>query len=153
MEFLLFLTARENEILELINKAGFSLEENTPLCLMGKRYVGFVKRRQKAVVICTENIKEFNGYSINKTRGFNDRTAISIRKAIRHEATHVAQYCNKSKPLGVISSKKRVHEWYKKAAIEGSTRVGDTIREKEHEAYYMEDRPKEVISILKKYCL
>ena len=57
MEFLLFLTAKEKEILELIYKAQFSVEENTPLCLLGKKYVGFVKKRQKTVVICTQNIK------------------------------------------------------------------------------------------------
>ena len=56
MEFLLFLTAKEKEILELIYKAGFTVEENTPLCLIGKKYVGFTKKWQRSVVICTQNI-------------------------------------------------------------------------------------------------
>ncbi len=155
MEFLLFLTAKEKEILELIYKANFSVEENTPLCYLGKKYVGFTKKRQRVVVICTENIKRFNGYSIQNINRITNknRTEISIRKALRHEATHVAQSCNNSEPLGELNGKEKIHSWYKKAAIKSSARIGNTKIEKEEEAYYMEDRPRKVISILKKYCL
>ena len=155
MEFLLFLTAKEKEILELIDKAKFTVEENTPLCLLGRKYVGFTKKRQRSVVICTQNIKDSNGYSMPKIGRNRDdeRTAISIRKAIRHEATHVAQYCNNSEILGVLSKKVKMHSWYKSSAIKGSTSIGNIKREKEEEAYYLEDRPNKVISILEKYCL
>ncbi|WP_320667567.1 serine hydroxymethyltransferase [Prochlorococcus sp. MIT 1307] len=153
MEFLLFLTAKEKEILELIYKANFSVEENSPLCLMGKKYVGFTKKRQRAVVICTQNIKETNGFYLPKVgRDNNNATAISIRKALRHEATHVAQDCNNSKLLGVINTKRKSHPWYKARAIKGSTSIGNIKREREVEAYYMEDRPKKVIAALKKFC-
>ncbi len=155
MEFLLFLTAREKEILELIYKTGFSVEENTPLCFLGEQYVGFIKKRQRAVVICTENIKNKSGYSMPSLNRNEEkrRTAISIRKALRHEATHVAQSCNDSKLLGTINSKTKVHKWYKKNAIIGSTAIGNITQQREAEAYYMEDRPKAVIAALKKYCL
>ena len=62
MEFLLFLSSRDKEILELINRARFSVEENTPLCLMGKKYFGFLKKRQRRVVICTKNAMDAGGY-------------------------------------------------------------------------------------------
>ena len=68
MEFLLFLTSKEKEILELIEKAGFSIEENTALCFLGENYVGFTKKRQKAVVICTNNILHMYGYETNIIR-------------------------------------------------------------------------------------
>ncbi len=155
MEFLLFLTSKEKEIIDLIYKAGFSIEENTSLCFMGEKYVGFTKKRQRAVVICTNNIKNMSGYSLpsaNKYEG-KDRTAIYIRKAVRHEATHVAQDCNNSELLGLLNNKRKVHSWYKKSAIKGSTRIGNIKQEREEEAYYMEDRPHKVISALKKYCL
>ncbi len=155
MEFLLFLAAKEKEILNLINKAEFSVEENTPLCLISNNFVGFVKKRQRTVVICTENIKKRNGYllpGINKYNQ-NERTSIAIRKALRHEATHVAQDCNNSQLLNVLPKKKKMHEWYKKSAITRSTNIGNIKREREEEAYYMEDRPKMVIKALKKYCL
>ena len=122
---------------------------------MGKRYVGFTRKRQRAVVICTQNIKDTNGYSLPKVGRDkdSDATAISIRKALRHEATHVAQDCNNSKLLGVINTEKKLHSWYKKTAIKGSTSIGNIKREREVEAYYMEDRPKKVIAALKKFCL
>ena len=155
MEFLIFLTGKEKEILELIYKAGFSVEENTPLCFLGNKYVGFLKKRQRAVVICTQNAKDANGYSmpnIGRHRD-NNYTAISIRKALRHEATHVAQDCNNSKLLGVLNEDKKIHSWYKKNAMKQSTSIGNIKIEREQEAYYMEDRPRQVIAALKKYCL
>ena len=157
MEFLLFLTAKEKEIVDLIYKAGFSIEENTPLCLLGKKYVGFTKKKQRVVVICTDNIKAYYRYPIsnltsNSARR-NSNIGISIRKAVRHEATHVAQDCNDSKLLGIVKSKGKIHYWYKRNAIKGSTSIGKIKEEREEEAYYMEDRPKKLISALKKYCL
>ena len=155
MEFLLFLTAKEKEILELVYKAGFSVEENTPLCFLGENYVGFLKKRQRTIVICTENAKLNNGYSIpgpNRDAA-KSRTAISIKKAIRHEATHVAQDCNNSNLLGILKEDKKIHKWYKKNAIISSTSIGKIKQEREEEAYYMEDRPNLVISALEKYCL
>ena len=153
MEFLLFLTSKEKEILELIYKAGFSVEENTPLCFLGEKYVGFIKKRQRSVVICTENIKKSNGYLIANLNNDNskERTSISIRKALRHEATHVAQHCNNSNLLGLLNKKVKRYKWYKKSAIIRSTSIGNGNTEKEEEAYYMEDRPREVITALKRY--
>ncbi len=157
MEFLLFLSSNEKEILELIYKAGFSVEEDNPLCLMGKKYVGFTKSRQKSVIICTQNIKNHHKYTSSKSAFVYKRdklsTAISIKKALRHEATHVAQACNNSKPLGIVKTKGNIHKWYKRDAIEGSTIVGTGKIEKEEEAYYMEERPKKLITALRKYCL
>ena len=155
MEFILFLTAKEKEILDLIYKAGFSVEENTPLCLLGKQYVGFLKKRQQTVVICTQNAKDINGFAIPKISRNNkdNRTALSIRKALRHEATHVAQDCNNSKLLNVLNKNSKIHPWYKENAIISSTKIGQIEKEREAEAYYMEDRPNKVISALKKYCL
>ena len=86
MEFILFLAAKEKEILELINKAGFSVEENTPLCFLGDKYVGFIKKRQRTVVICTENAKINNGYFLPgpSHNTAKNRTAISIRLSLIH---------------------------------------------------------------------
>ena len=58
MEFILFLSKIDKEIIELINKSNNSIEENTALCSMGQNFVGFYKRREKAIVICTENAKK-----------------------------------------------------------------------------------------------
>ncbi len=154
MEFLLFLSSKEKEILDLIYKAGFTVEENTPLCLISNKYVGFVKKRQQTVVICTENVKKINGYSYSGKRHYNDDhgTTIAIRKALRHEATHVAQACNGGRPMNAERAKMNMYSWYKKNAINKSTQISNTNQDKEVEAYYLEDRPNDVISSLKKYC-
>ncbi len=57
MEFVLFLSKIDKEIIELINKSNNSIEENTALCAMDKKFVGFYKRREKVIVICTDAIK------------------------------------------------------------------------------------------------
>ena len=45
MEFILFLSKIDKEIIELINKSNNSIEENTALCLIDRKYVGFFKKR------------------------------------------------------------------------------------------------------------
>ncbi len=153
MEFLTFLNAREIEILELLYKADYSVEENTPLCLIGEEFVGFLKRRQRKVVICTDNAKKRGGYFITKLRPNDelDRTGIYIRRALRHESIHIAQDCNNGNTVDLIEKKKLKIHPYKTEALEGSVSVSGN-REKEYEAYALEDKPKYVIKALKKYC-
>ena len=62
MEFILFLSKIDKDIIELINKSNNSIEENTELCLIDKKFVGFYKKREKIIVICTENAKKLGGY-------------------------------------------------------------------------------------------
>ena len=57
MEFILFLSKIDKEIIELINKSNHLIEENTVLCLIDKKFVGFFKREEKKIIICTENAK------------------------------------------------------------------------------------------------
>ena len=152
MEFLAFLDSNEVEILRLIEKAGYSLEEDTALCLKGKEFVGFIKKQQKRVVICTENIKKREGYKNIKLRQIDsfDKTSIHIKKALRHEAVHIAQECNNGNLLN-LQPTLRLNP-AKLNALKGSTKISGA-EEKEKQAYILEDRPKLVINELKKYCL
>ena len=151
MEFIAFLDKTEIEIIRLIEKAGYSMEENTPLCLLGKEYVGFIKKKQKRLVICTKNIMKrvgFNHKKINRTDGL-DKVSIHIKKALRHEAVHIAQECNNGNLLNL----KNTHRLNpaKLNALKGSIRISGE-EEKEKEAYILEGRPKLIINELKKYC-
>ena len=151
MEFILFLSKIDKEIIELINKSTHSIEENTALCLIDKKFVGFYKRREKAIVICTKNAKKLGGYREDK-RYDNHKTSIYIRRALRHEATHLVQSCNNNKPTGVIKNiEDRIHE-RKLKALNSSVQLSGNY-EKELEAYVMEDKPRKVKEILKSYCL
>ena len=106
--------------------------------------------------MCTQNIKDISGYMTPKITRNNERrekTGMIIRRAIRHEATHVAQACNGFKLLNLVKNQSKVHSWYIKEALRASTSVSNISQEREYEAYLMEDRPRLVVSALKKYCL
>ena len=51
MEFILFISKIDKEIIELINKSNNSIEENTALCAMDKKFVGFYKKREKVIAV------------------------------------------------------------------------------------------------------
>ncbi len=154
MEFLQYLSAKEIEIIRIIEQAEYSAEENTPLCLLGKKYFGFFKKRQKKIVICTKNAKSHGSYikaAVNKHDNF-DRIGIHIRRAVRHESVHIAQACNGGIPLGIAKEKKlKLHPYKMDAWIASSAISGK--KEKEYEAYTLEDRPRIIIKALKRYCL
>ena len=63
MEFIEFLDPIEIEIVRIIKEAGYSTEENTAICLSGKNFVGFLKKTQKIIVICTDNAKKKERYA------------------------------------------------------------------------------------------
>jgi len=152
MEFILFLDKIEIEIIRLVQQAGYSVEENTPLCLKGKDYVGFLKKKHKKIVICTNNAKQKEGYKMlkYKKRDSFERTSVHIKKAIRHEAVHVAQECNNGKLLEIKKSLSMNPA--KGYALIGSTKISGE-KEKEIQAYILEDKPRLVEKILKRYCL
>ena len=151
MEFILFLNKIDKEIIELINKSNHSIEENTALCLIDKKFVGFYKKREKTMVICTQNAKKLGGYRENK-RYDNHKTNLYIRRALRHETTHLVQSCNNNKPTGVIKNIENKIHVGKLKALKSSVLISGNI-DKEIEAYVMEDKPGKVKQILKTYCL
>ena len=151
MEFILFLNKIDKEIIELINKSNHSIEENTALCLIDKKFVGFYKKKEKTIVICTQNAKKLGGYRENKNYD-NHKTNLYIRRALRHETTHLVQSCNNNKPTGVIKNlEDKIHEG-KLKALKSSVRISGNL-DKELEAYVMEDRPRKIKEMLKSYCL
>ena len=103
MEFIEFLDKEEIEIIRMVEQAGYSTDENTSLCLLGDKYAGFLKKREKTIVICTDNAKKREGYTILKKSNYDifERTARHIKKALRHEAAHVAQECNEGNLLEI----------------------------------------------------
>ena len=151
MEFILFLSKIDKEIIELINKSNHSIEENTALCLIDKKYVGFFKKGEKTIVICTENAKKIGGYREDE-RYDNHKTNIYIRRALRHEATHLVQSCNNNKPTGIIKNIEDKLHHTKLKALNSSVQISGNY-DKELEAYVMEDKPRIVKKILKSYCL
>ena len=152
MEFIEYLDRTEVEILKIVEKVGYKTEENTTLCLISDDYVGFLDKRKKTIIICTNNAKKREGYTLLKNRGKDtfERTALHIKKALRHEAVHVAQECNDGNLLKI--EKKLSMNISKIRALNGSTKISGE-EEKERQAYILEDKPRIVRNELKKYCL
>ena len=152
MEFMEFIDRQEIEIIRLVEQAGYKTVENTTLCLLSNKYVGFLKKKEKTIVICTDNAKKRENY-INIRNSQNDvfeRTGLHIKKALRHEATHVAQECNNGRLLNI--KKNLTMNPAKIEALKGSIKISRDEK-KERQAYILEDKPKLLKKQLKKYCL
>ena len=152
MEFIEFLDKAEIEIVKIVEKAGYFIEENTSLCLLSEQYAGFFKKREKTIVICTDNAKKKEGYTILSKKGSDifERTAIHIKKALRHEAVHVAQECNDGNLLK-IKNKLSMNP-SKIEALKKSTKISGE-ENKERQANILEDKPNLIENELIKYCL
>jgi len=152
MEFVDFLDKKEIEIIKIVEQAGYKIEENKPLCLVSNNYVGFLNKRKKVLIICTNNAKKREGYTIlrKKDKDTFERTALHIKKALRHEAVHVAQECNNGNLLSI--DEKLSMSPLKLKALNESIKISGE-REKERQAYILENKPKLVEKELRKYCL
>ena len=155
MEFIIFLSKIDKEIIELARKANYSMEENSPICLANKKYIGFHNRTEKLIVICTENAKEITNFRRKQLLNKNDahKTELYIRRALRHEATHMIQSCNNNKIIGNIEDIKKRLNKNKIKALKSSMMISGSNLNREFEAYLMEDKPRKVIKAIKKYCL
>ena len=155
MEFILFLSKLDKEILNLLMKANYIVEENKIECLLNKEIKGLHNFKENKIIICTENAKRKTNY-INKKRVRNKdnfKTELAIRKALRHEATHAIQKCNNNKTIGDIKKLENKLHQSKRKALEFSTSNFSGTYSKEVEAYVLEDKPKKVKNLIKKYCL
>ena len=155
MEFILFLSKLDKEILNLLIKANYIVEENKIECLLNKEIKGLHNLKENKIIICTENAKRKTNYrnKNQKPNKDNFKTERAIRKALRHEATHAIQKCNDNKAIGDIKKlESKLHQSKRKALEFSSLNFSGTYA-KEVEAYVLEDKPKKVKNLIKKYCL
>ena len=141
MEFLEYLGRTEVEIIKIVKKVGYKIEENSKLCLLSDDYVGFLDKRKKSIIICTNNVKKRESYSFlkNKDKDTFERIALHIKKALRHEAVHVAQECNEG---NILKIKKRLSlNITKMKALNESIKISGE-EDKERQAYILEDKPR-----------
>ena len=155
MEFIIFLSKLDKEILNLLIKANYEVEENKTECLLNKEIKGLHNFVENRIIICTENAKRKTNYRNEKQRPNKDnfKTKLAIRKALRHEATHAIQKCNNNKTVGDIKILENKLHQNKMKALNFSTSNFSGTYEKEVEAYILEDKPKKVKKMIIKYCL
>ena len=155
MEFIIFLSKLDKEILDLLIKANYIVEENKIECLLNKEIKGLHNFKENTIIICTENAKRKTNYRNEKKlpKKDNFKTELVIRKALRHEATHAIQKCNNNKTVGDIKNLESKLHKSKRKALDFSTSNFSGTYAKEVEAYVLEDKPKIVKKLIKKYCL
>ena len=155
MEFIIFLSKLDKEILDLLTKANYIVEENKIECLLNKKIKGLHNFEESKIIICTENAKRKTNYRNKKQQPNKDnfKTKLAIRKALRHEATHAIQGCNNNLIVGDIENLESKLHQSKRKALKFSTSNFSGTYEKEVEAYVLEDKPKKVKNLIKKYCL
>ena len=155
MEFIIFLSKLDKEILDLLIKANYIVEENKVECLLNEKIKGLHNFEENKIIICTENAKRKTNYRNKKREPNKDnfKTERAIRKALRHEATHAIQKCNNNNTVGDIKKLESKLHLSKKKALDFSTLNFSGTYAKEVEAYVLEDKPKKVKNLIKKYCL
>ena len=155
MEFIIFLSKIDKEILDLLITANYKVEENKIECLLNKEIKGLHNFEENKIIICTENAKKKTNYRNKKyqTNKDNFKTKLAIRKALRHEATHAIQKCNNNIVVGDIKNLENKLHPMKRKALNFSTSNFSGTYAKEVEAYVLEDKPKKVKNLIKKYCL
>ena len=155
MEFIIFLSKLDKEILELLVKANYEVEEDRIECLLNKEIKGLHNFEENKIIICTKNAKRKTNYRKKKQGPNKDnfKTELAIRKALRHEATHAIQKCNNNKIVGDIKNlEDKLHKSKRKALDFSISNFSGTYA-KEVEAYILEDKPKKVKKMIEKYCL
>ena len=133
IQFLLYLTPTGQQIVSSIMQRNYNIKENAPIC-RNKELMGIVQTPN--FVICLNNIK--NGVS---------PVDYYVNETVYHEAVHVAQACKNGK-LGVNVSL----DPYKMNDVIRSTKIGNAYPVYESEAYFLEDKPEQVLYYLKKFC-
>ena len=136
MEFLLYLTPIGHQMINHVMAKHYRVVENAPIC-RGHNLFGM--RNSPDFIICTDNIKK---YDVNST-------AFYINQTVYHESVHIAQEC-KGRPLSIgnmyLSSDKMTDVMN---SVNGYNPRGKVI---EMEAYFLEDKPEQVLYYLKKFC-
>ena len=142
MEFLLYLTPAGKSIYNLISQK-VKIVENSPICRQHKIF-GWFDSKKNTMILCTDNI-----ISTGEPHHYMNET-------IYHESVHIAQSCKSSdgyiEPFGISPSFMTISDDKKKDIKNAVSISGPQIRNIEHEALWMEDKPEKVKYVLEKYC-
>ena len=139
MEFIIFLSKLDKEILDLLIKAKYEVKENKIECLLNKEIKGLHNFLENKIIICTENAKRKTNYRNEKKQPKKDnfKTKLAIRKALRHEATHAIQKCNNNKTVGNIKNLEAKLHKSKRRSLEFSNSNFSGTYAKELDAYIL----------------
>lgn len=143
MDFLLYLTPANQEIYKIVSQK-VRVNENAPICRKYEIF-GWYQATNNTLTFCTKAIKDFGNvsYYVNET--------------LLHESAHIAQACKSNngyvREFGISPKSMPLSERRKSDVSSAVKDHGDKVRQIEHEAYWMEDKPNQVKYVLRKYCM
>lgn len=142
MDYVAYLTPVAMEIRQLVQQK-VRIIENSSICKKTNHF-GYIDTRSRELSICTERIIAFGD------------AARHINETFLHEAAHVAQACKIGfrgmRAFGIKSSD-LVLTASREQDLKTFDRVYRNNKAFEREAFWMEDKPNEVLYVVKKYCL
>lgn len=142
MDYVAYLTPVAMEIRQLVQQK-VRIIENSSICKKTNHF-GYIDTRSRELSICTERIIAFGD------------AARHINETFLHEAAHVAQACKIGfrgmRAFGIKSSA-LVLTASREQDLKTFDRVYRNNKAFEREAFWMEDKPNEVLYVVKKYCL
>jgi len=145
MEFLLYLTPVGNQIVNNLVSAKVHIYENSGRCQVERIFGHFSSNK---LTICTDNIVRM-GYDPYHY----------VNETLYHESVHAAQSCRSRKYLGFtktlgISRQSMSLSYSKEKDVKKSVAANGNIFSSgtEYEAYYLEDKPQQVLKYVKKFC-
>ena len=140
MVFTYYLTPEGKQILDLIAKAHFRVRENISWC-SNPKYDGGIITENKTFFVCTKTL-------MKRATANQD-----LNSTVNHEAVHVVQSCIAMKPIGIPLSEMPLTSGQMQYVNNSVSLIKkENNRRIEHEAYWLEDKPKEIIKYLKKFC-
>ena len=145
MDFLIHLSSVNSDIYKILSRK-LKFAENSSICKKHNIY-GWTDTKWKTISICTNRIKSRNDY------------VYYLNETFYHESVHAAQYCyNKMssqgfKAFNINPSLMKLNASRSKDLKTAIKISGDGVRQIEHEAFWMEDKPNKVKYVVEKYCL
>lgn len=145
MEFLTHLSSVNSDIYKILSQK-LKFVENSSICRKHNIH-GWTDTKQKTISICTNRIKSSNDY------------VYYLNETFYHESVHAAQYCyNKMssqgfKAFNINPSLMKLNDNRTKDLKTAIKIAGVGLRQIEHEAFWMEDKPNKVKYVVEKYCL
>lgn len=141
MDYVAYLTPVAMEIRQLVQQK-IRIIENSSICKK-TNYFGYIDTRRRELSICTARIIAFGD------------AARHINETLLHESVHVAQACKTGfrgmRAFGINSSA-LVLTASREQDLKMFDRVYRNNKALEREAFWMEDKPNEVLYVLNKYC-
>lgn len=141
MDYIAYLNPITMEVRQLVQQK-VRIVENGSVCNKFDIF-GFFDTHKRELTICTSRILRFGD------------SARHINETILHESVHVAQACKRGfrtiSALGINSSA-MVLTASRERDLRQVDRFGRNLRALEREAFWMEDKPNEVLYVVKKYC-